>query len=110
MFKNRQVVLNSYNEACKQTQKQLQYLESLKMSSSISSDSVNQAINELTQTKANEEAERKRFAECSDKLRPEMETFEQYFEKDMMYWMDAYAKHQVGVNDQLLKLLSTINV
>ncbi|KAJ3415378.1 Vacuolar protein sorting-associated protein 17 [Chytridiales sp. JEL 0842] len=90
--------LESYNSACRNTQKKITAIERLKSSSSIKPEKVEMALRELEESKKAEAVERDALRGVSEGLKGRVVGWEEEMDGDLGKWVNGYARWEMGVS------------
>ncbi|KAJ3214663.1 hypothetical protein HK099_006765 [Clydaea vesicula] len=101
-------LLSEYEQQCKVTQKKIQNLEKLKSSSSIKTDKVDVASNELFEVKKTETEVKDTLTSTSETIKREYDDFKFLQDYELGAELDKFVGKQLQVNKNLLKVWDNI--
>ncbi|KAJ3379310.1 Vacuolar protein sorting-associated protein 17 [Lobulomyces angularis] len=107
-FNYRLSLLSEYEQQCKVTQKKIQNLEKLKSSSSIKTDKVDVASNELFEVKKTETEVKDTLTSTSETIKREYDDFKFLQDYELGAELDKFVGKQLQVNKNLLKVWDNI--
>lgn len=92
----RRVLLQTYENSCKSTQKRIVAMERLRTARTIQQEKVDLAVEDMATVKKEEQEAREAFKSCSEVLRSEVAMYRGLRNTNTERVLDEYVRQQIG--------------